>query len=96
MSNETKKTYVANLKTFGNYGSIKGRIYADKTTDLWETDDKGRKYLPIIINVNKEPDQYGNTHSVILDTWKPEAKAEAAPAPVKKAQPKTVANDLPF
>lgn len=68
-----KKVYLANFKTFGSYGSIKGRIYADKTSDYWETDDKGRKYLPIIINTNKEPDQYGNTHSMVLDTWKPES-----------------------
>ena len=31
MSNTTeKKTYVANFKSFGNYGAIKGRIYIDK------------------------------------------------------------------
>jgi hypothetical protein len=68
-----KKIYLANLKSFGNYGSIKGRLYLPKTQGYWETDDKGVKYLPIIINVNKGPDKYGNTHSVILDTWKPDA-----------------------
>jgi len=73
-----KKTYLANLKSFGNYGSIKGRIYADKVDQYWETDDKGRKYLPILVNVIKVPDQYGNTHSITLDTWKPDpAKATA-------------------
>ena len=88
----TKKVYLANLKSFGNFGSIKGRIYADKTSEHWQTDDKGRKYLPIIINVNKEPDQYGNTHAVVLDTWKPESQQ----APVSKSKPATAANDLPF
>ena len=77
----TKKVYLANLKSFGNYGSLKGRVYLPKTDGHWQTDDKGAKYLPFIINVNKEPDQYGNTHHMVLDQWKPEDK------------PKT---DLPF
>jgi hypothetical protein len=78
-----KKILLANLKSFGNYGSIKGRLYLPKTEGHWETDDKGVKYLPIIINVNKGPDKYGNTHSVILDTWKPTTQAAAAPATAK-------------
>jgi hypothetical protein len=86
-----KKTYLANLKAFGNYGSIKGRIYADKVDQYWETDDKGRKYLPILVNVNKEPDQYGNTHSVTLDTWKPTPQIVEAPTAKTKAK-----DGLPF
>ena len=81
----TKKVYLANLKSFGNFGSIKGRFYMDKIEEHIQTDDKGRKYIPFIVNVNKEPDQYGNTHSVVLDTWKP----DDTKAPVQK-------NDLPF
>jgi hypothetical protein len=88
----TKKVYLANLKSFGNFGSIKGRIYADKTAEHWQTDDKGRKYLPIIINLNKEPDQYGNTHAIVLDTWKPDTQQ----APVSKSKTETAPNDLPF
>lgn len=92
----TKKVYLANLKSFGNFGSIKGRIYADKTAEHWQTDDKGRKYLPIIINLNKEPDQYGNTHVVILDTYKPESQPQSVTnsKPITKNNP--IANDLPF
>jgi hypothetical protein len=82
---KAKTIYVANFKSFGNYGSIKGRIYMPKTDGHWQTDEKGVQYLPVIINANKEPDRYGNTHSMVIDTWKP----DATKAPVQK-------NDLPF
>ena len=74
MSNTTeKKTYVANFKSFGNYGAIKGRIYIDKIKDHVQTDDKGRTYIPLIISGNKSgADQYGNTHYAVVDTWKPD------------------------
>lgn len=92
----TKKVYLANLKSFGNFGSIKGRIYADKTAEHWQTDDKGRKYLPIIINVNKEPDKYGNNYAVVLDTWKPDTQQQPIANNKPIANTKTIPNDLPF
>ncbi len=60
--------------------------FADKTAEHWQTDDKGRKYLPIIINLNKEPDQYGNTHAIVLDTWKPDTQQ----APVSKSKTEVI------
>ena len=75
-----KKVYVANFKTFGQYGAIKGRIYIDKIKEHVQTDDKGRAYIPVIINANKGgADQYGNTHSAVIDTWKPEDKKDGLP-----------------
>lgn len=68
-----KKTYVADFKSFGQYGSIKGRIYLHRIKDHLQTDEKGREYLPVVINANKGGvDKYGNTHSAVIDTWKPD------------------------
>lgn len=92
MENKAPKVYLSNLKPIGATTGLKGRIYADKTEGHWQTDDKGRKYLPYAIWENKAPDQYGHTHSMQLDLWKPEPKADAAPA--KKAQSNL--SDLPF
>ncbi len=46
----------------------------------------GKKYIKLIVQKKREADQYGKTHYVAVDTWKPEAKKEEA----KEEQ------DLPF
>jgi hypothetical protein len=38
----------------------------------------GKKYIRLDVNTMKAEDQYGNTHTVKVDTWKPEPKTEAA------------------
>jgi len=48
----------------------------------------GKKYVKININVT-EPDKFGKTISVTIDTWKPEAKTNFTP---KKEE----VTDLPF
>lgn len=48
-----------------------------------------KKYIKLNVQKKKEVDQYGKTHSVSVDTWKPEAKKEVAP-PVEEK------DDLPF
>ena len=47
----------------------------------------GKKYIKLIVQEKKNPDEYGKTHYVAVDTWKPEPKKETAPA---------VEEDLPF
>lgn len=36
----------------------------------------GKKYVKVIVQKKREVDQYGKTHYVAIDTWKPEQKAE--------------------
>ena len=47
----------------------------------------GKKYIKLIVQEKKNTDEYGKTHFVAVDTWKPEPKKETAPA---------VEEDLPF
>ena len=49
----------------------------------------GKKYIKVKVQKKKEADQFGKTHFVEVNTWKPEEKAESKP-------PKTVEEDLPF
>lgn len=73
MEQKEKKVYLANFKPIGNTSGLKGRIYfKDEQVQL---DPKGRKYIPMAIWQNREPDQYGNTHVGILDTFKPNKEA---------------------
>jgi CelD/BcsL family acetyltransferase involved in cellulose biosynthesis len=42
---------------------------------IFEYNDK--KYVKLIVQKKREADQYGKTHYVAIDTFKPEQKAEA-------------------
>tara|TARA_R100000781_G_C3971023_1_gene90165 strand:- start:36 stop:311 length:276 start_codon:yes stop_codon:yes gene_type:complete len=48
----------------------------------------GKKYIKVKVQKKKEVDQYGKTHFVEVDTWKPEAKSSQ---PVESTD-----DDLPF
>jgi hypothetical protein len=50
----------------------------------------GKRYTKININI-KEPDKYGKTVSITIDTWKPTASNEPTNRPVVKD-----VSDLPF
>ena len=69
MEQKEKKTYVANFKPIGNSAGLKGRVYINP--EHIETDQRGKQFIPIVIWPNREPDQYGNTHAALLDTFKP-------------------------
>ena len=55
------------------------------------TANNGKKYISLNVDAKREPDQYGNTHTVTVDTWKPGQQNAPAPAPAP-AQ----GDDLPF
>jgi|TARA_R100000458_G_C8186377_1_gene181604 hypothetical protein len=50
-----------------------------------QTGKNGKKYVRINVSKRKQEDNYGNTHSVSLDTWKPDPSKQEA-----------VKQDLPF
>ena len=49
-----------------------------------------KKYIKLIVQQKREADEYGKTHYVAVDTWKPEPKKEAVATPSKEDA------DLPF
>lgn len=54
-----------------------------------KSDKNGKSYVTLIVGKLKNTDDYGNTHTVRVDTWKPTQKA-AAPAPQEEE------DELPF
>lgn len=62
----------------------------------------GNKFIKLNINVLPEPDKYGKTLSVSIDTWKPDgAKASTQAAPkstsfTASSAPTNTFEDLPF
>ena len=76
MSEEIKKIYV---------GSGISKFDGDQVacslclTDLPQEhmfEYSGKKYIKLIVQKKREADQYGKTHYVAIDTWKPEPKKE--------------------
>ena len=64
-------------KTFDNGGSvINCMITLDGLNQIFKdhgfTTQQGVKKLKIIVGKRREPDQWGNTHSVSIDTFKPD------------------------
>ena len=73
------------VEKVGNYDLVNFTISEDKTKDAW-IEYNGRRFLKMTIGKKKEVDQYGKTHSIWLDEWKPDEKSE----------PQKPETDLPF
>jgi len=54
----------------------------------------GKWYAKLKVNRKREKDEYGKTHSVAINTWKPEASNVNQPTPEPSNQVTEV--DLPF
>lgn len=61
--------------------------------DNIEPSKNGKKYINLDVNPMKQKDPWNNTHTVKIDTWKPEPKAPEPP--VNGTDPFT-AEDIPF
>lgn len=88
------KIYIGNgkEKTFDNGGSvINCMITMDGLAQIFKdhgfTTQNGVKKLKLIIGKRREIDQYGNSHYVQIDTWKPDQQATA---------PAQTEDDIPF
>lgn len=74
--------------TFNNGGTVFN--VSINVEDLAQhKDDKG--YARIVIVERREPDQYGNTHYMKVNDYKPEEKEQQAPPP-RRAQVKSPNN----
>ena len=79
-------------KIDGQYGTFrKISVCLNDIPKEFINDYKGKKYVSLLVNDRKEPDQFGKDLSVTIDTFKPEVKTQAA-APVAVDED----NGLPF
>ena len=94
MSQEERK-YVGRGKKAGNFDLVNFSISESKVKESW-FEYNGERYLKLTIGALKNPDNYGKTHSVWIDNYKPK---EGGQAPVKNKVEGSVGtslNDLPF
>jgi hypothetical protein len=70
----------AKAKTFNNGGSvINVGIKVEDLADFVRKHKNERGYINLVIAERREVGQYGDTHSVYLDTYQPGPRSEEAP-----------------
>ena len=83
------KIFVGNGKENEQYGFVNFSICLSDLPQEHVTEYKGKKYINLTISRKRNgADQYGKTHAVSVNTWKPEKSAEQGN--------KEVTDDLPF
>jgi hypothetical protein len=66
------KQYVGSGKKFGQYDQLKIGI---RFADLPTPNERG--YINLIVSQMRQPDKAGNTHTVYVDDWTPNAAKDA-------------------
>ena len=79
-----EKIYVGTGKEFGQYGDVNIDICLSDLPKDWikKSEKNGKSYIKLTVSKRKEADKYGNSHTVIVNTFKPEkqtAKSEDSP-----------------
>ena len=103
----TDKIYCGNgrEKNFNNGGSIIN-VTVDLDTLIREFDnygfttEQGKRKVKLIVGQRREIDQYGNSHHITIDTWKPDGSGNttATPEPPKSdgSEFEEFADDVPI
>ncbi len=74
---------------------IKLGVNVAKFTEFLKQHANAKGYVNLGISSRKEVSQYGETHTVWLDTWKPESNQKPAPQKESPRQP-AGGDDVPF
>jgi hypothetical protein len=94
-----EKKYVGNSRNQqGKYGEIQKISFSRKDLQLMMDNLKEKGYINLNRIEKKEPDQWGNTHYLVIDEWKPSGQQYNVPAERKTAADnvrKEVAQQLP-
>ena len=85
-----EKIYVGQGKIVGQYGNIGASVCIDDLLPHATTAKNGKKYVNIIISKMKNPNEWGKTHSIVIDDWKPDSfKANRTPEDDDRQPPDT-------
>ena len=87
------KIYVGAGKKAGQYDIINISVCLTDLPKEHIFEYEGKKYIKLTVAARKQPDKYGKTHSVSVDTFKPEAQKTPETNPMEQGSD---ADDLPF
>lgn len=82
------RKYVGNGKKVGNYDMINISVKKSKLEGHW-FEYKGEHYVKLTIGSLKSPDEYGKTHSIWINDYKPDPAKAKVDSDVEEI-------DLPF
>ena len=72
MSNQ-EKIYVGGAKEMtGNFGSFHKISFSQNDLNMLMENLNEKGYVNLAMNKRREPSQYGQTHSLVIDTWRPD------------------------
>ena len=70
-----EKTYVGSGKLIKtSNGELMKVSFSRRDLETMTANLNDKGYINLVVSERREPDKYGNTHSVSIDTWKPTAK----------------------
>lgn len=96
-----KKYLPSFCKEYGEYGNIEINLNIDQFHELMKglkdspalyKNKKGEQVLKLTLSKKKEKGQYGDTHYIVVNEFKPEQKADEKPKNARKE----LDDDLPF
>jgi len=70
-----EKIYVGGAKEVsGNFGEFHKISFKREDLELMMQNLNAKGYVNLNMNKRKQPSQYGQTHSLIIDTWQPDTQ----------------------
>lgn len=97
MAEQEKRIYIGHgkkVKTYDlvNFSVCLSDIPTGPDTPIFEY--KGKNYVKLVIGAKRETDQYGKTHSVWIDTFKPEKRQDGENAQPRRSSEEAPADDI--
>ena len=92
MSEVKDKIYVGSGKEKFDGDQVAVSVCLSDLPKDWIFEYNNKKYVKLIVQKKRETDQYGKTHYVAIDTFKPEQNTEQKTVANAVDEP----NDLPF
>ena len=93
MSEVKDKIYVGSGKEKFDGDQVSVSVCLSDLPKDWIFEYNNKKYVKLIVQKKREVDQYGKTHYVAIDTFKPDAKNNQSDTPPAPTEPE---DDLPF
>lgn len=81
MNNEQKQYVGGAKKMSGNFGDFHKISFSAQDIELLQHNLNAKGYVNLVMNERRTPSQYGQTHSITIDTWEPQQTGGAPQQP---------------
>jgi len=89
------KIFIGNGKEIGTFGTVSVSICLDDMPqEHIKLGKNNKRYISLYVNKNKQVDKFGNTHSITVNTFKPDSANTKQKEPIQQLP--SIEDDLPF